>query len=726
MIIKNDDSEIQSIGVVETEQFTIGDPEMIITHLRENTYTNPLRACIREIAANARDANREVGKENVPIEIIMPTDFDPSIKIRDSGPGLSPDRIHNVYTKYGSSTKRLSNLETGGFGIGAKSPFAYVDQFTVVSRVMENGSYIQRTYIAVKEGAGDLRLVSEIPSEVCSSGVEISIPIKREDRYNIKDYVAGLFKFWDVKPKVTGDRIDLVDPPLIEDEYFSLFKSKQHHRNLPSCLFLDGFDYDLRKIDNLSLLCDNSKQIILYANVALKFKTGEIDLALSRDDIRFSPKSIKAISNRIDYVYENLRNYIVSNIENASSYKEAMEIFSDLKKSFYNAYKFQSELDKLFSNIYWKGVLVNSKIISKDIGKWCRCYEYSRRVNKRFEITEIINHEFETYHSGNVKIFTSQTESLDRKLIDYLFVKNSYNKILVVAIPQEPKFAEFLEEQKNNPNVLVEYDQKLLSHLNFDKIEDLSLPENLKIRSKRITSEPDYSFLVGRKLEKKSTNYSEYGLTNPFRIKNDGGVYVIIDSENYYHTKWGLTKEIPSILLNLLKKDVYAYTHTRAKHLTDKWITLDQALIEALKSAYDSFFESYTEYIAITNLGKNSIENICDLFTNVNVSKYKDIFNFIEFSSLILKNEKSFQELDSILESFKKICNNSNIFDIDDLSKFWRLKPNKIDNLYFNVKHKYPLIEYLAFYNADSCRYYRKDKCPKNNEILNYIEMCNK
>ena len=91
--------------------FGIGDPSIIFDVLRSKLYSNPILAICREISCNARDAHREMGKSDLPIQIYLPNNLEPYYKIKDWGPGLSPDRINSIYTKYGSSTKREDNLQ---------------------------------------------------------------------------------------------------------------------------------------------------------------------------------------------------------------------------------------------------------------------------------------------------------------------------------------------------------------------------------------------------------------------------------------------------------------------------------------------------------------------------------------------------------------------------------------------------------------------------------------
>lgn len=89
---------------------------------------------IRELSCNAKDAHVDAGKGDVPFEIHLPNDLEPWFAVTDFGIGLSHEDVTGLYRTYFDSTKTKSNDVTGQFGIGSKSPFAYVDQFTVEAR----------------------------------------------------------------------------------------------------------------------------------------------------------------------------------------------------------------------------------------------------------------------------------------------------------------------------------------------------------------------------------------------------------------------------------------------------------------------------------------------------------------------------------------------------------------------------------------------------------------
>src|SRR5271170_1134690 len=86
----------------ENQDFSIGDASVIIDILRNRLYEHKIRTTAQEYICNSRDAMREVGKGN-EFEITVPTRLNPVFKVRDFGPGISPDRMTNVFLKYGAS-----------------------------------------------------------------------------------------------------------------------------------------------------------------------------------------------------------------------------------------------------------------------------------------------------------------------------------------------------------------------------------------------------------------------------------------------------------------------------------------------------------------------------------------------------------------------------------------------------------------------------------------------
>jgi len=138
-----------------------------------NLYVDKISAIIRETLANAIDACVEAGNKN-PVEIKTPTEEWPFLSISDKGVGMSRERIEDIYSEFGESTKRLSNNEIGAFGLGKFANFAYSEQFTV--ETVKDGNKIVFSMVA---GRG-ITILSE---SVCDepNGTAVICPIKEED-----------------------------------------------------------------------------------------------------------------------------------------------------------------------------------------------------------------------------------------------------------------------------------------------------------------------------------------------------------------------------------------------------------------------------------------------------------------------------------------------------------------------------------------------------------------
>jgi len=184
--------------------FSIGDASIVFDILRSKMYSNPILAICREVSCNARDAHREVGISEVPIHIHLPNKLEPFYKIKDFGPGISPDRIENIFIRYGASSKREDNIQCGSFGMGAKTPFSYSDTFTIITN-FEGIKYNYACFIDETK-IGKLVLLSSEPTTECN-GTEIIIPVKPADCKAFNDWTEQATRHWDVKPVFQGGSV---------------------------------------------------------------------------------------------------------------------------------------------------------------------------------------------------------------------------------------------------------------------------------------------------------------------------------------------------------------------------------------------------------------------------------------------------------------------------------------------------------------------------------------
>jgi hypothetical protein len=363
MKIQKNKSQSAVTGVENKMQFSVDtNNQMIISILRDKLYSNKIAAVCREVSSNSRDANREAGREDVPVIItidknnyLLSEEGEITIGFKDSGIGITPDRIENVFLKYGNSTKRDSNLQTGGFGIGAKTPFAYSKEFMIVSVSEVEGKTMKHTYQAaiVNDESGiessELFLIDECETTE-KTGTEIIVPIQSEDLTEFQKEVFRATFYWEVKPVLNGFEdyllynnyksvLDFPNSSLhCNNAVFGLLKISNSSR---TSLNIDGIAYpfDLYKLIKINdeekynkfknsktfrLLSNNS-----YANkqffIELSFKTGELSLSASREEIEYTKENSNTIIDRILEFDENLLNHMKSEVNKLKTFQEILE-----------------------------------------------------------------------------------------------------------------------------------------------------------------------------------------------------------------------------------------------------------------------------------------------------------------------------------------------------------------------------------------------------------------
>lgn len=192
------------------QSFSIEQSAIAFEALSSGIYQNLIESMVRELISNANDGHVKKGNLDVPFKVHCPTINDPNFIVKDFGSGMNKEMVTEVYTKYFCSTKTDSNTEVGGFGLGAKIPIAYTDQYSIES--VYDG--IKSLYQVVKEnGIPSLYFInSEKTSE--PSGVTITVPVNVDDIKQFATainfyYVNSTFNF-EVDGCEVDDRLELM------------------------------------------------------------------------------------------------------------------------------------------------------------------------------------------------------------------------------------------------------------------------------------------------------------------------------------------------------------------------------------------------------------------------------------------------------------------------------------------------------------------------------------
>lgn len=307
------DRNMKSEGISAEGTFgiSVDDTAHIMSILRDTLYTDRVLAVLREYASNAWDANREAGMGDVPIRIHIPTAENPTLTIRDNGPGLSEDDVFTIYTQYGASTKRSSDLAVGMLGIGSKAAFAYSDTFMVSS--WHGG--MKRVYVAALDDSdmGVMQRLHEEPCEKDETGVEIKIAVRPEDISEFTDKGCNLYSHFVPQPAINI----ALRPPREADavlENGTIYEREGEWVALMGCV-----PYRI----NINQISDFEEAEGLWLPVSklsgvLNFDIGEVEISASREELKYTKKTKTILIDRFESLIEEYVQHSLSVIKSNS------------------------------------------------------------------------------------------------------------------------------------------------------------------------------------------------------------------------------------------------------------------------------------------------------------------------------------------------------------------------------------------------------------------------
>lgn len=170
--------------------FGIDSTDFLMELVISKLYANVPKSIVREIISNAIDSHRRAGTKR-RVQVGCPTHEDPVFFVRDFGTGMSRKDIEEVYLQIGASSKRASEDQIGGWGLGAKSPLAYGD-FQIES--VKDGWKVSAFAYRDAEKRMKFTYIEERSDQ--ENGVEVRIPLKPEDVTTFQSYLLFYGTFW--------------------------------------------------------------------------------------------------------------------------------------------------------------------------------------------------------------------------------------------------------------------------------------------------------------------------------------------------------------------------------------------------------------------------------------------------------------------------------------------------------------------------------------------------
>ena len=328
--------DITRHGSLGGEEVAMTFDENSIAHIMSvltDLYSDSEMAIIREYATNAHDSHIAAGNTD-PIEVTLPATLHPYLTIQDYGVGMSKDDIINIYSKYGASTKRNTNDQSGTLGLGCKSALTYTSQFTVTA--VKDGT---KTVINVSrhtDGSGVMELISSSNTDE-PNGVRVQIPVA--DHRSLCEKAYAFFSYW--KPNtvlVNGKEPSTVTGIRITD----------------SIHLVAGLSHDIVVMGNVAYRVSSEYSIAnvhsYYRNfgVVAWLPIGSVAFTPNREDLRYTELTQAALKDARQDFMINASAVLQKQIEDSPTAAAAIKTYLEVKETY-------GGINNIKLNMIWKG-----------------------------------------------------------------------------------------------------------------------------------------------------------------------------------------------------------------------------------------------------------------------------------------------------------------------------------------------------------------------------------
>lgn len=360
MITKTKKNTITRKGVQSEGKFQIKATGKAFRILSDGLYSDKIRAIMRELACNAYDAHVDADNLDTPFIIHLPNRLEPHFKIRDFGIGLSHHDVVNVYTTYFESTKTESNDYIGCLGLGSKSPFSYVDNFSIVS-YFDGKKSVYNAFLNEEE-TPTIALLSESDSTE-ANGLEVSFPVQSNDARMFEEKAQDVFTYFKLRPKFEGAKVEVNTVEyMLEGSNWGVRNSKYGGS---ARAVMGNVAY---RLDDFSGELDNSavRSLIQSVPIDIFFEIGDLEVAASRESLSYNKRTIANIQAVLSRVVEEIRTKANDKIKSSKNLWEARVLTHDILTGEYSHLK---EILKGQNVFEWKGIQLdgNSYIKIEDI-----------------------------------------------------------------------------------------------------------------------------------------------------------------------------------------------------------------------------------------------------------------------------------------------------------------------------------------------------------------------
>lgn len=676
MIAQERPNNVQTHGIKDTVSFGIKQDGLahIFSVLRNQLYSDKILAVIREYSTNGIDAHTEAGKPTQPIEVTLPSRWEPTFKCRDFGLGLSDNDIHDIYAFYGESTKRKSNAMIGQLGLGSKSAFAYGDNFVITSFV----DGVKNTYNAFID-ASQIGQIAKLASEPTTepNGVEISIAVKDHDIQQFHDKAYNLFRYFKVRPVVHGGTFSYeTKTPIMKGADWAIYGQSGH-----SVAIMGNIGYPIDNHWN-----DDAITNALAAGLEVDFNIGDLEISASREKLQYTDRTKKAIKDKLTRVVAEVAAELNAQFKNCATLFDAHKLYGSVMDYGSNLYVLRGMVR---SSLQFNGQPVTSARLS-----------FSEPTNGEFSVRQYEK----TYRGNKVKSWThSNIECADSTVLIYNDLNVSagiVNRVWNLVQDNKKVYVLSVRDQKAKDDFLADSGLVDSNFILLSSLPKISLaqatgaaPKNAKHSSKEFV----YDFNFAATASSWRQTRSEFWVQEQVDVANDAGVYVILDAFKYQDKDGSF--ENPS-QLNKIVQAFATFGITIPKIYGFK--AAKREAVEAnpnMVSLWTFVEQQFTAYFANNKIAQK-LANRLEYDRNVNhnwLYSGKQIVKHIDATTEFATTYATFQYMQH--EKDKKIL---------DEAVGWKAyfsateKPeHDLGALAESVMKKYPLFEHVRYWETD-------------------------
>ncbi len=679
MIIQEEKLDVEKVGVRSDNKLKILANAKIWKLLTKNLYSDPIKATIRELAANAYDAHVMAGKPTEPFLVHLPNKLEPFFSYRDFGNGLSDQEVSDIFMTLGESTKTDSNDVIGAFGVGSKAVYGYTENFTI--KIYRDGKRSIYACYVDEDGLPTMPKQSETDSDE-PSGFEIIIPVKEVDFSKFETNAKEILSHFRPLPIVNGNSSFsfLKREAIVEEETFKVYKQYGGK----SIVVMGNIAYP---IDASALgynYYNSSAPAKLLANgLEIRCNIGEVSIAASREALQYDSKTITFVTSKLLEIEEKVKEIIDKEF---ASCKTKLEV----RKKIAN-FSVNHEMSRLYN---------------------LESYEFNNETIRATIFKSHLREKFgDEAKDMNISKLGYTYMKLKKTLVDSITIRpGQRQKFLMVDNLSYGGMSRIREYLRENPGdiFLVENAPlvKWFTDEGIDVKEDVIFTSELPVppRKERDAYSKDKSLLYKFTHKQYSTRKSDNWEAIEKDLE-DGGVYVVLDR---FSTKIG----DDDISLDRLQGYMYCI---------ENLLGYPTVLYGVRKADEETLLTEGGDWLSLQDFIEKSIKGKAAVIAQINATKYRNQTNL---SELIVKFEPDIHQLQqnnpirNYIETFKRLTSKKDSFPLGIVNAFHSLNnrfqvlklkeinQDKLARISSKIYEKFPMLGYLSYVHYDDALKY--------------------